>query len=131
MVGAGAMGLYGRDNPVQLCIAVWRWGAYLGDEGLEPVRAPPRVRTALAGPIDQQAARDGESPGRDLGAGDEVPAASVDVQHRQSFSVANSECRSGRPTSGSALRRSMQRIRDAGVEHGVFPIHADARSLPW
>ncbi len=34
-VGAGAMGLYGRDNPVQLCIAVWRWGAYLGDEGLE------------------------------------------------------------------------------------------------
>ena len=34
-VGHGAMGLYGRDNPVQLCIAVWRWGAYLGDEGLE------------------------------------------------------------------------------------------------
>ena len=34
-VGAGAMGLYGRDNPVQLCIAVWRWGAYLGEEGLE------------------------------------------------------------------------------------------------
>src|SRR5215813_567758 len=34
-VGAGAMGLYGRDNPVQLCIAAWRWGAYLGDEGLE------------------------------------------------------------------------------------------------
>src|SRR5262245_6735512 len=34
-IGAGAMGLYGRDNPVQVCIAVWRWGAYLGDEGLE------------------------------------------------------------------------------------------------
>jgi branched-chain amino acid aminotransferase len=34
-LGAGTMGLYGRDNPVQLCIAVWRWGAYLGDEGLE------------------------------------------------------------------------------------------------
>src|SRR5207253_522388 len=25
----------------------------------------------------------------------------------------------------------MQRIRDAGVEDGVFPIHADARSLPF
>jgi branched-chain amino acid aminotransferase len=34
-VGQGAMGLYGRDNPIQVCIAVWRWGAYLGDEGLE------------------------------------------------------------------------------------------------
>lgn len=26
---------------------------------------------------------------------------------------------------------SLQRIRDAGVENGVFPIHADARSLPF
>ncbi len=34
-VGEGAMGLYGRDNPVHTSIAVWRWGAYLGDEGLE------------------------------------------------------------------------------------------------
>jgi branched-chain amino acid aminotransferase len=34
-VGEGAMGLYGRDNPVRLVIAAWRWGAYLGDEGLE------------------------------------------------------------------------------------------------
>jgi branched-chain amino acid aminotransferase len=34
-VGEGAMGLYGRDNPVRLAIAAWRWGAYLGDEGLE------------------------------------------------------------------------------------------------
>src|ERR1051326_6303977 len=25
----------------------------------------------------------------------------------------------------------LQRIRDAGVEDGVFPIHADARSLPF
>jgi branched-chain amino acid aminotransferase len=34
-IGEGAMGLYGRDNPVHLTIAAWRWGAYLGDEGLE------------------------------------------------------------------------------------------------
>src|SRR5881628_3084539 len=26
---------------------------------------------------------------------------------------------------------NMQRIRDAGVEDGVFPIHADARALPF
>lgn len=26
---------------------------------------------------------------------------------------------------------NLQRIRDAGVEHGVYPIHADARSLPF
>ena len=27
--------------------------------------------------------------------------------------------------------QNLQRIRDAGVEDGVFPIHADARSLPF
>src|SRR3954453_2064036 len=26
---------------------------------------------------------------------------------------------------------NIQRIRDAGVEDGVFPVHADARSLPF
>src|ERR1700737_340658 len=26
---------------------------------------------------------------------------------------------------------NIQRIRDAGVEDGVFPLHADARSLPF
>jgi len=34
-LGEGAMGLYGRDNPVRVTIAAWRWGAYLGEEGLE------------------------------------------------------------------------------------------------
>ena len=34
-VADGAMGLYGRDNPVRLAIAAWRWGAYLGEEGLK------------------------------------------------------------------------------------------------
>jgi branched-chain amino acid aminotransferase len=34
-LGEGPMGLYGRDNPVRVAIAAWRWGAYLGDEGLE------------------------------------------------------------------------------------------------
>ena len=34
-LGAGAMGLLPKDNPTQLAIIVWPWGAYLGEEGLE------------------------------------------------------------------------------------------------
>ncbi len=31
--GAGPMGLFPLENPVETAIAVWEWGAYLGDEG--------------------------------------------------------------------------------------------------
>ncbi len=34
-IGYGAMGLYPKDNPVSAAIAVWPWGAYLGEEGME------------------------------------------------------------------------------------------------
>jgi branched-chain amino acid aminotransferase len=34
-VGLGDMGLYAPNNPIHVCIAVWSWGAYLGDEGLQ------------------------------------------------------------------------------------------------
>jgi branched-chain amino acid aminotransferase len=35
-LGEGPMGLlFTHDNPVRLTIAAWRWGAYLGEEGLE------------------------------------------------------------------------------------------------
>ncbi len=33
-IGYGAMGLYPGDNPIELGIAAWRWGTYLGEEGL-------------------------------------------------------------------------------------------------
>lgn len=32
--GPGKMGLGVRDNPVQVAIAAWQWGAYLGEAGL-------------------------------------------------------------------------------------------------
>jgi branched-chain amino acid aminotransferase len=33
-LGLGDLGVYAPKNPVNVCIAVWPWGAYLGDEGL-------------------------------------------------------------------------------------------------
>jgi branched-chain amino acid aminotransferase len=33
-IGAGAMGLYAKGNPIQLSIAAWSWGAYLGEDGI-------------------------------------------------------------------------------------------------
>ena len=34
-LGEGAMGVLPKDNPVEVAILVWNWGAYLGAEGLE------------------------------------------------------------------------------------------------
>jgi branched-chain amino acid aminotransferase len=34
-LGYGAMGIFPKENPVQVSIAVWPWGSYLGDEGLK------------------------------------------------------------------------------------------------
>lgn len=42
-IGYGAMGLYPKENPVNVSIAAWPWGAYLGDEGLNE---GIRVRTS-------------------------------------------------------------------------------------
>jgi branched-chain amino acid aminotransferase len=34
-IGAGEMGIYAVHNPIQVAIAVWPWGSYLGDEGIQ------------------------------------------------------------------------------------------------
>ncbi len=34
-VGDGAMGLGARDNPTRVTIIAWKWGAYLGEDGLK------------------------------------------------------------------------------------------------
>jgi branched-chain amino acid aminotransferase len=33
-IGYGAMGLYPKNNPINLSIAAWPWGSYLGEDGL-------------------------------------------------------------------------------------------------
>jgi branched-chain amino acid aminotransferase len=33
-IGYGVMGIDPRDNPIRLAIAVWPWGAYLGEDGI-------------------------------------------------------------------------------------------------
>ena len=34
-ISYGAMGIFPKENPVHLSIAVWPWGSYLGEEGLK------------------------------------------------------------------------------------------------
>ncbi len=34
-IGDGVMGVFPADNPIRLCVAAWKWGAYLGEEGLK------------------------------------------------------------------------------------------------
>lgn len=34
-IGYGAMGVYPKENPIQVSIAVWPWGSYLGEDGLK------------------------------------------------------------------------------------------------
>ncbi len=34
-IGYGAMGVFPKDNPIELAIAVWPWGSYLGEEGMK------------------------------------------------------------------------------------------------
>ena len=34
-IGYGAMGVFPKENPVEVSIAVWPWGSYLGDEGVK------------------------------------------------------------------------------------------------
>lgn len=34
-LGYGVMGIYPKDSPVRVAIAVWPWGAYLGEDGIK------------------------------------------------------------------------------------------------
>jgi len=34
-IGYGAMGIFPKENPIDIAVAVWPWGSYLGEEGLK------------------------------------------------------------------------------------------------
>ncbi len=34
-IGDGAMGLYATSNPTRVAIVAWKWGAYLGEDGIQ------------------------------------------------------------------------------------------------
>ncbi len=34
-IGYGAMGVFPKENPIDVIIAVWPWGSYLGEEGMK------------------------------------------------------------------------------------------------
>ncbi|HEY3226697.1 MAG TPA: branched-chain amino acid transaminase [Planctomycetota bacterium] len=34
-IGDGVMGVYPADNPIRLLVAVWKWGAYLGEDAIK------------------------------------------------------------------------------------------------
>lgn len=47
-IGYGAMGIYPKENPINVAIAAWPWGTYLGEEALEKgikVKTSSFVRT--------------------------------------------------------------------------------------
>ncbi|GAB5550032.1 MAG: branched-chain amino acid transaminase [Sandaracinaceae bacterium] len=55
-VGSGAMGLGAMNNETRVAIVVWKWGAYLGDEGLQKgIRA--RVSSFTRPGINMQMAK--------------------------------------------------------------------------
>lgn len=55
-IGYGAMGLYPKGNPIRVSIAVWPWGAYLGEEGLEKgIRI--KVSSFIKGHVNSNMAR--------------------------------------------------------------------------
>ena len=55
----------------------------------------------------------------------------ADGPHRRFFYIANSSVQVWATDLWFSAEENAERIRDAGVDSGVFPIHADARSLPF
>ena len=98
------MGLYPLDCPVDVIIAVWEWGAYLGDEGKQRgVRA--KVSSLAPDPVRRaDPDRQGRRPVPQLGAGQD-------------------RGRQGRLRGGDPARRARLRLRG----HGREPLHRQGR----
>lgn len=55
-IGYGAMGLYPKENPINISIAVWPWGAYLGDDGVKN-GIKVKVSSFIRNHVDSQMSR--------------------------------------------------------------------------
>ena len=103
--GYGEMGLY-ADAPMEVIIAVWPWGAYLGEEGKRRASAP-RSRAGGGSPATPDPARQGLRP---------VP----ELDPRQDR-VGERRLRRGDPA-----RRARLRLRGLGREHLPRPRRASS-----
>ena len=96
--GYGTMGLFPLDAPVDVAIAVWEWGAYLGEEGKRERRPREGLLLAAHQPRLADPARQGLGPVPQLDPGqDRVPQ--------------------GRLRGGDPARRPRPRLRGLGREH--------------
>ena len=95
--GAGPMGLFPLDCPVDVAIAVWEWGAYLGDEG------------------KQRGVRGKVASFRRISSDAVIPAAKATGQYVNSV-LAKIEVVQGRLRGGDPARRPRHGLRGLGRE---------------
>ena len=96
--GYGPMGLNPLDNPVEAMIAVWEWGAYLGEEGKQNgVRARVSSYRRIS-PDSPDPALEGVRAVPELGAGEDRGARSPATTRRS--------CSTTRATSARAPART-------------------------
>ena len=99
--GDGQMGLYPRDNPVEIAVAVWPWGAYLGEEALEHGVQLQVSSYRRIGPEHAAADRQGVGPVHQLGA-------------REARGEPRTARRGDPPERGGLRRRRLRRERVRG-----------------
>ncbi|RMD60374.1 MAG: branched-chain amino acid transaminase [Nitrospirae bacterium] len=55
-IGEGSMGLLANNNPIRVAIAAWKWGAYLGKDGIEK-GIKVKVSSFIRGHVNSNMAR--------------------------------------------------------------------------
>ena len=96
--GYGQMGLNPLDAPVEVSIAIWPWGAYLGEEG---IRDGVRAKVSSWERISSRSL---------------IPQAKASGQYLNSV-LAKIESRQGRLRGGDPARRARPRLRGHRREH--------------
>ena len=96
--GYGEMGLYAQSAPVDVMIAVWPWGAYLGEEG---------KRNGVRAKV---------SSWRRISPDSLIPQAKASGQYLNSI-LAKTEIGQGRLRRGDPARPARLRLRGLGREH--------------